>query len=294
LGAVYGEFCGTFMLMFGITTSLTRWSGSSGVPAIVFGFLHIGLIYTFSAVSGSHQNPAVSFATWFGGKLSNRKVIFYVGAQLLGSIAGHAAMLACTKLSYSDLTDIMVVIPNEDYLGEVFALEMFTTFTFIFVIFAVAFDLIPETEEKFVASHKIDKLGLTLYTSTSNSKRGFAPLGIGFTGIACAYAGGVFNPARVFGAAVIFNSWDNQWVYWIGSLVGSMLAVMLRAVFKRYFATTQERLKQLAKVASAPLSQPFQSPNGFQTSPSEREITHGPLTTNLHDSASGDTIPVVL
>lgn len=36
------------------------------------------------------------------------------------------------------------------------------------------------------------------------------------------------NPARAFGTAVITNKFANHWVYWVGSMGGSILAVVVQ------------------------------------------------------------------
>jgi len=37
-------------------------------------------------------------------------------------------------------------------------------------------------------------------------------------------SGGVFNPARAFGPALVSWQWTAQMIYWIGPLVGGVLA----------------------------------------------------------------------
>ncbi|MBO0795909.1 MAG: aquaporin, partial [Ktedonobacteraceae bacterium] len=52
---------------------------------------------------------------------------------------------------------------------------------------------------------------------------------IGLTMTACilgggVLTGGVMNPARAFGPALVSGIWTNQFVYWIGPIIGAVLA----------------------------------------------------------------------
>jgi len=42
-----------------------------------------------------------------------------------------------------------------------------------------------------------------------------------------AYTGGSLNPARSLGPAIFANQWENHFVYWIGPLVGAIVAGLL-------------------------------------------------------------------
>ncbi len=61
---------------------------------------------------------------------------------------------------------------------------------------------------------------------------GFAGLAIGLTVTANILMGGVltgmaFNPARAFGPALVAGFWQDQWVYWVGPLLGGGVAGLL-------------------------------------------------------------------
>jgi glycerol uptake facilitator-like aquaporin len=62
--------------------------------------------------------------------------------------------------------------------------------------------------------------------------KGFAGMAIGFTLIGNILVGGSltgasFNPARAFGPAFAAGFWQDQWIYWVGPLLGGAVAALL-------------------------------------------------------------------
>ncbi len=86
LGALFAEFIGTFMLA-AIVTSV------SGQPIIVL-FALTTIVLAIGHLSGAHVNPAITFGAWITRKVTTKRAVFYVLAQLLG------AMFAFVLLSY--------------------------------------------------------------------------------------------------------------------------------------------------------------------------------------------------
>lgn len=71
------EFIGTLVLVYTIL--------ATGHP-IAIGLSLALIIMVIGGVSGGHVNPAVSFAMYLGGKLSQDDLIPYVIAQLSGAV----------------------------------------------------------------------------------------------------------------------------------------------------------------------------------------------------------------
>lgn len=101
---VIAEFLGTALALF---------FGTSCIAAIVAGGAQYGLweisivwglgfamaIYLTAGISGGHLNPAVTIALYFCAGFEAKKVMPYVGAQILGAFAGAAVCY----LLYGDL-----------------------------------------------------------------------------------------------------------------------------------------------------------------------------------------------
>jgi len=72
-----------------------------------------------------------------------------------------------------------------------------------------------------------------------NHSRPLAPLVIGLTVYLChllliPYTGCSINPARSFGASMAAQVWTDQWVWWVGPLIGSLMAVMMYGFAKSW------------------------------------------------------------
>jgi len=75
-----------------------------------------------------------------------------------------------------------------------------------------------------------------VYATAADPKKGslgtIAPIAIGFIVganilAAAPFSGGSMNPARSFGPAVVSGDFHDNWIYWVGPLVGGGLAGLI-------------------------------------------------------------------
>lgn len=185
--------------------SLTN--GGIGILGIAVAFAAVvtAVVASTGHISGAHINPAVTIGLWWAGRHPRAEVVPYVVAQVIGAIVG-AGML---KAALGDVARIGGTFPSLT-VDRALGVEVVLSLLLVLVI-----------------------LGAT----GKRSAPGNAPLAIGITVGFCALVGGPLtgasmNPARSFGPALLASDWTAHWVYWIGPLVGSGLAVALYSVLE--------------------------------------------------------------
>lgn len=98
------EFVGTAVLVLvGVGVAvLAPDAGPVGI-ALAFGLTLSVLAYALGQVSGCHINPAVTLAMALDRRLAPREAVGYVGAQLLGGLAGGGLvyLIAVHRVGYS-------------------------------------------------------------------------------------------------------------------------------------------------------------------------------------------------
>ena len=212
--AYTAEFIGTFALVFFGSVSVTIFFPITGLasPAATFigvalahGLILMVMVYAIGAISGCHINPAITITAVALRKLDFDDGIGYIVAQVLGAtVAGLAHKLilpgngALTSFgspapsAYIGQSDVMAVL-----------IELIITFFLMFSVYAVLY--------------------------TNNVPTGASGLLIGMTLtadilIAGPLTGAAANPARALGPAIVSGSFGSLWIYWVGPIVGALLA----------------------------------------------------------------------
>lgn len=195
------------ILDFGQGSPMLHLIPSAGWRRLITGFLFgsVGALIALSPLgkeSGAHINPAVTLGFWLAGKLRTRDALCYVFAQLAGAVLGATPLLAWREMGRS--VSYGATLPGAGY-GTVSAMagEIATTFALVFGLF---FFLQHPRLRSFTPA-----LFPMLYAVMVFAE---API-----------SGTSTNPARSLGPAVISGEWHGWWVYWLGPLLGTVLAV---------------------------------------------------------------------
>lgn len=205
------EFFGTFMLVFFgagavMTTNFPR--ADFGLLGVAFAYgiaLAIGVTATMP-ISGGHLNPAVTAAMLAVRRIDAKSAALYIMAQLLAAVV---ATLVLKSILPSGVTKVLALgtpsIAATTTLGTAIAIEAILTFFLMSAVLGTA----VSAEAPRIAGFGI---GLTLFIGVLIG----GPL-----------TGGALNPARAFGPALLSGQWISQGVYWVGPILGALVAAFL-------------------------------------------------------------------
>jgi MIP family channel proteins len=208
------EFIGTFILIFVgagsiCTDQFIRAGGGAGIGllgiAVAHGLAIACAVSAIGHISGGHINPAVTIAFWATKKMSTFETLAYWFAQLGGGIV--AAFLLRVTIPEEVWRAVALGTPalaRDFTVANGIILEAVMTFFLVFVVFATAVD-----ERAAFGKLAGFAIGLTVTIDIL--------VGGPFTGAA-------MNPARALGPALAARSWAHHPVYWVGPLLGGVLA----------------------------------------------------------------------
>ncbi|OMO67463.1 Major intrinsic protein [Corchorus capsularis] len=184
--------------------------GTLGI-AWAFGGMIFVLVYCTAGISGGHINPAVTFGLFLGRKVSLVRALLYMVAQCLGAICGCGLVKAFQKHYYDHYGGGANTLADGFNMGTGLGAEIIGTFVLVYTVFS-ATDPKRNARDSYVPVLAPLPIGFAVFMVH------LATIPITGTGI---------NPARSFGAAVIYNqdkAWDDQWIFWVGPLIGAAIA----------------------------------------------------------------------
>jgi aquaporin Z len=196
------------IFMFGDGTPMARVLPSEGLRRLITGFLFgtTGALIALSPVgkeSGAHINPVVSFGFRLMRKIDIKLMLAYVAAQLLGAAVGALPLLAWGEMGRS--VAFGATLPGKEFSTSTVLLgEVVTTFAMVSLL-AI-----------FLAFRKIRPFTPAL----------FPPLYSFMVWAESPISGTSTNPARSLGPTLISGQWEGWWIYWLGPLLGGLLACM--------------------------------------------------------------------
>ncbi|KAI9182648.1 hypothetical protein LWI28_027502 [Acer negundo] len=217
--ALIAEFVATLLFLY-VTVATVIGASKQKDPCDGVGLLGIAwafggmifiLVYCTAGISGGHINPAVTFGLFLARKVSLIRAVAYMVAQCLGAICGVGLVKAFMKHDYNAQGGGANFVKPGYNTGTALGAEIIGTFVLVYTVFSA-------TDPK--------------RSARDSHVPVLAPLPIGFAVFMVHLAtipvtGTGINPARSFGAAVIFNnekSWDDQWIFWVGPMVGALAA----------------------------------------------------------------------
>ena len=209
--ALIAEFIGTLALIYigvgSIASSFIVGVQSSLVGiALAHGLVIAVMVSATAGISGGHLNPAVTIGLLAARKIDPMSALQYVIAQCLGAIVGAIliivtvppAIVSATRLGIPALG--LGVTP---FMGLI--AEIILTFFLVFVVYGTA-----------VSKHAPKMSGLFIGLTVTLDILVGGPL-----------TGAAMNPARHLGPALVSGNFENIWLYWVGPVIGGILAAVL-------------------------------------------------------------------
>jgi len=212
--AYVAEFIGTFALVFFGSMSVVIFFPALGMSSLQSSFLAVALahglilmvmVYTIGYISGCHVNPAITITAVALRRMEASDGVAYVLAQVLGAVLAGAADWVIQPgnggLVNFGLPSPTPIIGGSELMGAF--VELIITFFLMFSVYAV------------------------LYTGKVHPAASGLLIGMTYAAdilVAGPLTGGAANPARWLGPAVASMNFSSFWVYWVGPIVGALLA----------------------------------------------------------------------
>jgi MIP family channel proteins len=214
--SLLAEFIGTFALVFiGAGAGALGDGGLVGV-AFAHGLVLLAFAYAYGHISGTHINPAVTLGVWAAGKIDSARAFSYIFFQLLGGV------VAAFTLAF-------VLGSRQGNLGATLLADGVSPAAGVLLEAILTFFLVNTVMNAGISGKATIPGGLA----------------IGLTLTFCILMGGPLtgaslNPARTLGPAVATGNFANIWVYFVGPILGGVVAGLLyKMVFEERKAVSR-------------------------------------------------------
>ncbi len=204
------EFVGTFAVVF-VAGGAIMMAGSSNHAGLLTIALAHGLTFGVMVsatmhVSGGQLNPAITLGLLAARRIAPLMAVVHIAAQILGGVAAASMLKAGFPALVVNASRIGGQMAASDTsFGHAILLEAIATFFLMFVVFGSA-----------VVGRAPKMAGLLIGLTITANMLAIGPL-----------TGGSMNPARSFGPALVSGVWEGQMIYWIGPIVGAVLAALI-------------------------------------------------------------------
>jgi aquaporin Z len=205
------ELLGTFALIFiGVGSVASKYYPDANYGILGIAVAHAVvlsvMITATMAISGGHLNPAVTIGLLVARRTTAQTAVAYIVAQLAGGVLGALAVKAIFPVGVTRSISLGTpTIAGNVQLSQAIALEAILTFFLVSAVFG------------------------TCVNSEAPKVGGFA---VGLVLLFDIIVGGpvtgaAMNPARAFGPALVAGQWVAHIVYWIGPILGAIVAALL-------------------------------------------------------------------
>jgi aquaporin Z len=205
------EAVGTFGFVFiGAGSVVAKSAPSAGYGLLGVALAHAVvlsvMITATMSISGGHINPAVTLGLLAARRTSARTALAYIPAQLLGAVV--AALAVSRVFPSATLRATALGTPSLAYnvtLSEGMWIEAILTFFLVSAVFGTCVN---------AEAPKVGGFGVGLVLLFDILVGG-------------AFTGAAMNPARAFGPALVAGHWVAHMVYWVGPILGGLVAALL-------------------------------------------------------------------
>lgn len=211
------EALGAFTLVFIAAGAVIVTGGANLVAiALAHGLAIALMISAVGHVSGGLFNPALTIGLWATRRIATLSGILYIIAQLVGAVVAALALTALFPDVMRQATSLgtPAISPGIDFVQAV-GIEAIATLFLMTAVFGTMLD--PR-------GPNLGGFGIGLIITMNIFALG-------------SLTGAAMNPARAFGPALVSGTWDEHLVWWIGPIIGAVLAAV---VYHYVFADAED------------------------------------------------------